>query len=160
MGIFAYEDFMKNHPLIWGIIIILLVLVGGTYIGTMHLKAKEEGKECRKFTDDFILAIAQDWDTTELIKRASPELLGSIPQEKLDELADTMRRLGKLKKYSGSVGGPVVHTPKETDKVIYARLLADAEFDAGAKRFLIDLVRHGDKWQIYSFHIETKPPSQ
>jgi hypothetical protein len=149
---------MKNRLLVPGIII-LLALVGGTYIGMTHLRTRGEDRECRQFVDDFIRAVAEEWDANEIAKRASPEWLETLTREQLDEFAVSMRQLGKIQKYGGSVGGPVVHNATK-DEVIIARLLADAKFDAGSARFSFELIRHGGKWQIYHLIVESDVISQ
>jgi hypothetical protein len=140
---------MKIRSIILTLIIIFLLFAGMVFVGHMQLKTMQEFRESREFADSFVLALTKNWDTKEIVERASPELLEAFTRERRDEFVVLARGLGKLKKYNGAEH-PFVEDVRDG---VYAKYEADAEFDAGPAKFTIELIRHSDKWQLYNFHV-------
>jgi D-Tyr-tRNAtyr deacylase len=99
--------------------------------------------------------VISGWNKEELLKQASPELLGVTKDEDLDKLFTMFRKLGKLKKYKGSEGQSLISVTTEQGKKVTANYTAMAEFERGEASIKVNLIKHGDEWQILMFNVSS-----
>ena len=113
-------------------------------------------KESKAYADAAIPAIITNWNEKQFLNRASPELKQKFSQKQFDELFHKFRGFGRLKKYDPTEGHSGTMTIAQGDNQIGAEYFTNATFEKGAAVVEIDLIKHGDQWQIAGFFV--KPP--
>jgi hypothetical protein len=133
-----------------GLIVLLIILAFGY---TEYLRS-QLAPSASAYADESIRAIITTWSEDEAIKRLSPELSAVTPKAQLGQYLATLNdKLGTLQSYGGSKGGVGIKFSVEDGTVITALYVANATFQYGNANILIRLIRHGDAWQILSFHV-------
>lgn len=145
--------------MILGGIFLVILIVGVAGFTYLYLSSNGEAldKESKQYVDTAIPAIISTWDKQAIIDRASPELITAISGDDLDKLLNLCRnKLGQLKEYQGAKGQARINITPTTGKVISAVYLGKANFESGSADINIRLVKHGERWQLLSFHINSK----
>ncbi len=135
----------------------ILGMIIGIGIGSFLLPrpGASLGIASRTAAVDAAMAITERWDAQQLISRESPELARAAPDDRVDGLFNTLRRLGVRLGIDGCSGKATAVPNRdgtETDTADYA---CPAHFQAGDGSIEISLVKTGDVWKISAFQIIT-----
>ena len=139
---------MKKTLMILGGVLLGLIALLAVGYAVLDTKGRALDRESKAYVDAAIPAIASEWDIQELKKRASPELLGALKEGDLEKMTGMYRRLGKLKKYQGCKGDAIISTTAWHGSRIFAKYVVKAEFERGTVDIKVDLIKHGDQWQL------------
>lgn len=147
---------MKKILVVLGISFAVILCACGLSIAYLAYRSNRLDMESKKYADIAIMAIVKDWSEEEAIQRASPELQKAVTREEMNRFFDIYRRLGKLKKYEGTIGQSNISFSLGHEKEITACYNASAEFEGGPANITIYLIKHDDTWQILRFNIDSK----
>jgi hypothetical protein len=142
---------MKKSSTILNFLIVLLILAGLTHIGSIQLKGKHDRRDSRQFAEATILAIADNWDANELARRATPKLSKMLTPQHLRDIE--MRKLGKIKRFDGVNWSPDPDCVKNDRSITSYSYQALVDFENGSARFILNLIKQDDKWQIFGYEI-------
>jgi Na+-transporting methylmalonyl-CoA/oxaloacetate decarboxylase gamma subunit len=156
IGELIMKRILKRSLIFFGVIFLVFIIIIIVMIAIGATIGSRLDKESKQYVDAATVRIISDWDKQELVKHASPELMAATNDKELDKLLDFYRKLGKLKQYKGSEGNATISVTTQHGKVISARYVATAEFEAGLAQIKIELIKHGDNWQIFGFHVDSK----
>ena len=112
-------------------------------------------KESKAYADSAIPAIVTGWSEKELLDRASPELKKAVTIDQLDRLFRWFSILGQLQKCEPAQGQSIMSATTQTGKMISGQYIAQANFQKGKATIKLGLIKHGDQWQILSFHVDS-----
>jgi hypothetical protein len=146
---------MKKLFIGLGVIFLVLVVVIVAFIGYAAFSGTRLDKESKAYADAAIPAIASSWNGQELLSRASPEFQKSAGPADVDRLFGWFKTLGRLHRYEGAQGQAVTSVTPQTGRVISGHYVAKATFDAGEATIEIELIKHGNVWQIAGFKINS-----
>lgn len=113
-------------------------------------------RQSKAYVDAAIPAIITNWNEKQLLDRASPEFKQKVTKQQFDELFHKLRGFGHLKKCEPAEGHVGTIATTQDTKQIGAEYSANATFEKGAAIIDIELIKHGDQWQIVGFFV--KPP--
>jgi len=116
-------------------------------------------KESKAYADSAIPAIVSTWSEKELLDRASPEFKQSVTTDQLDTI-DQLDRLFRFRWFSdlGSLQKcePAQGQTAFTDGgTLVGHYTAKATFEKGEASIKLELIKHGDQWQIQSFYVDS-----
>ena len=131
-------------------LILVAILVGGVFL---FVRGDALDRESKTYADAAIRAIVTSWDVTQLERRESPEFRKATTPEQLATLFSSFRRLGKLREYNGLIGQALMVATTQNGGSITASYITDADFENGSAKIQINLVKHGDQWQILGFRV-------
>ncbi len=143
--------------LIIGCATTLLMLIIGTVIGpelVFSISSPISESECRTFVDDTILAIAQDWDSHELIKRIDPEMLRPGDEEEVEKLFRLYRKLGRLTEYYGAEGE--VWQESGTSGEVGFSYFGEGDFENGFATVKVEGIYKDGNYYILDFNIRSE----
>ncbi|MHC4962443.1 MAG: hypothetical protein ACYTE1_07520 [Planctomycetota bacterium] len=147
---------MNKKVILWIVFCFLLIVLTVGLLGYYLVsKGIQLDKESKDYVDTVVPNVISGWNKEELLKQASPELLGVTKDEDLDKLFTMFRKLGKLKKYKGSEGQSLISVTTEQGKKVTANYTAMAEFERGEASIKVNLIKHGDEWQILMFNVSS-----
>jgi len=149
---------MKKALTILGGIFICLIVVAVVGFSVLNYFGNKLDKESKSYVDEVIPIIIADWNSKELINRASPEFLESTPLDKLNSFMNACsKRLGKLKEYKGAKGQAGIHYGIGIkNKSTTAEYVAEAIFDNASATIQIQLVLRNDIWHILGFRVNSE----
>jgi hypothetical protein len=149
---------MKKFLIGLGVIFLLLILVVAVLIGYAAFTGSKLDKESKAYVDAAVPAILSSWNEQELLSRESPEFQKATSSADVDRLFRWFRTLGPLHKYEGARGEAITSVTPQTGKVISARYVAKAVFNAGEANVEVGLIKHGSQWQIARFNVIPPAP--
>ncbi|SRR5712691_6533078 len=144
---------MKKLLIVLGVIFLALVVVVAAFIAYAAFTGSALDKESKAYVDAAVPAIVSSWSEQQLLTRASPEFQKAASPPDVDRLFRWFRTLGRLQKYEGAHGQAVTSVTPQSGKVVSGRYVAKAVFDAGEASIQIEVIRHGDVWQIARFDV-------
>jgi hypothetical protein len=111
-------------------------------------------KGSKELTDSSILAMSEGRARDTLMERASTNLKEHLDDSALAAMASGMTGMGKLVKYEGSQGEShtAISPGKETE--ITAHYVANADYERGSLKFVVDLVFVKGEWKIDKLNIQ------
>ena len=127
-------------------LVVLVLGIGG--FGMLAFRGNELDAESRAFVDGRVPAIAAHWSKQELLDRATPELRENAGPEQLQEMFQTLSRLGRLVEYGGAQGQAMM------TYIAGSGSTARAKFEAGSAIFKIGLLKRDGHWMIHNFHVD------
>jgi hypothetical protein len=135
---------------IFTVIIVIIVIAAAIFIPrTLKLD-----REATAYIQDAVPKIVTNWNSQELVDRATPELLAAgESRDKLDRLFIMFQRLGSFKHLDKPEGTVVSSAYTGTGTVTTGNYKALGEFEKGKARIEIQLQRVGNTWKINGFHI-------
>jgi hypothetical protein len=146
---------MKKAFQVLGVLFVVLLLALGIFIGVAAHNGSKLDASSKEYVDANVPPIVNAWSTTELLKRASPELRKVASPSQLTQLFAKLSLLGSLTKYEGAKGDSFVSfTPKE-GKVITANYEAAATFEKGPATIKIGLIQESGQWMILKFYVDS-----
>jgi len=146
---------MKKFFIVLGSIFLALIVLGGIGIAFVAIRGTALDKESRAYADSAIPAIVTGWSEKELLDRASPEFKKAVTIDQLDRLFRWVSGLGQLQKCEPAQGQAGISVTPQTGKVISGQYTAKATFQKGEAVIKLGLIKHGDQWQILSFHVDS-----
>lgn len=147
---------MKKILTIFGAVFLLLLIVSVIGFALLAKTGNALDKESKQYVDTVIPKITSTWNKQSLIEHASPEFMQSINSNDLDKLINIFQKLGKLKSYNGANGQANISVTPQNGKIITAAYSGKADFESGPAEIQVNLIKHGDKWQILGFRINSR----
>jgi hypothetical protein len=146
---------MKKLLVALGIVFIGFVVVIAALIGYAAFTGGALDKESKAYVDTSVPAIVSFWNEQELLGRASPEFEKAVSPADVERLFRWFRTLGRLQKYEGAQGQATISVTPKTGKIVSGHYVAKAVFDAGDANIEIHLIKHGNRWQIAGFKVDS-----
>lgn len=148
---------MKKLLQVLGILFLVVVIGVGVLVAYAAYNGSRLDKSSKDFVDRSVPIIAATWSPSELLRRASPELIQATNAhpEQLQQLFDKLSQLGALKQYDGSKGDSNVYLDSRKGKNISAAYTAYATFDHGSAKFSVKLVQKDGLWQYVNFRVDS-----
>jgi hypothetical protein len=147
---------MKKFFVVLGVIFTCLIILGVIFISIAARTGSKLDAESKAYVDRIVPLIVASWDPKELLNNASPELLKVAPSDKLDSMFKMFaEKLGGYKEYKGSKGDSLVNiTPQ--GKTITAAYITQVAFDKADATVKIRVIKHGEKWQVLEFYVDSQ----
>jgi hypothetical protein len=146
----------KKILIVLGAIFLALIILAVIGIGIAAFKGSALDKQTRAYVDSTVPLIVSNWDEQALLSRASPEFTQAVDKENLDKLYFMFWKLGKFRNYEGSKGQSYMSMTTENGKSVTAVYVCKATFDAGPADIKVTLVKHGEKWEIAGFRVDSE----
>jgi hypothetical protein len=146
---------MKKFLIVLGSIFLVLIVLGAIGIAFVAVRDSALDKESKAYVDSAIPAIVTTWSEKELLDRASPEFKQAATIDQLDRLFRWVSSLGRLQKCDPAQGQALMSATTQTGKMISAQYNAKAKFEKGEAVVKLGLIKHGDQWQVLSFHVDS-----
>lgn len=146
---------MKKFFVILGSIFLAIIVLGAIGIAFVAVRGNALDKESKVYADSAIPAIVTTWSEKELLDRASPEFKQAVTIDQLDRLFRWVSGLGQLQMCEPAQGHAVMSATTQTGKMISAHYSAKAAFQKGEAMIKLGLIKHGDRWQILNFHVDS-----
>jgi hypothetical protein len=132
---------------------VCLLCAGGGYF--LFMKGKGALDEAGKFGDESFRSITASWDQSNFMSLAAPELKSTVKQEEIDSyLAARKEALGPLKSMDSHVTSFNAQN-NNGETTITAEWNATVTFEKGSGTASMQLVKHGDKWGIARFVVDS-----
>jgi hypothetical protein len=145
---------MKKLFTILGVIftvIIAIIVIAAVIFIPRTLKLD---REATAYIQDAVPKIVTNWDSQELVDRATPELIDAAKsRDEIDRLFVMFHQLGSFKHLDKPEGTVVSSAFTDTGTVTVGNYSAQAEFEKGPATIKIQLRRVNDTWQINGFRI-------
>jgi len=146
---------MQKFFAVLGIIFLVIIVLGAVSIGFIAVRGNALDKESKAYADAAIPAIVSNWNQNELLGRASPEFKKAVTQQQLDQMFRWFISLGRFQSSEPAQGQAGITVTPQTGKVISGQYTAKAKFEKGEATIKLGLIKHGDQWQIASFHVDS-----
>jgi hypothetical protein len=134
---------------IFAIFIVILITAAVIFI-PRAIKLEHGGAV---YLQDAIPKIVTNWNSQELVDRATPELLATGSRDSVNRLFVMFQRLGSLKHLDTPEGTITSSAYTGTGTVTIGNFKAEAEFEKGPATISVQLERVKDTWEINGFHI-------
>jgi hypothetical protein len=147
---------MKKIFLILGGIFAVILVVLGIVAAIFIPRLIKLDREATAYIKDAVPRIAANWDSQDLVDRATPELLSAAKTRKeIDRLFVLFRHLGALKHLDKPKGMVSWRTFTGTGTVTFGNYTVEGQFQQGAATIEIQLRRVGNTWKINGFRINS-----
>jgi hypothetical protein len=146
---------MKKFFIVLGSVSLGIIVLGAIAIAFVAIKGSALDKESKAYAESAIPAIVSTWSEKALLDRASPEFKSAVTIDQLDRLFRWVSGLGQLQKCEPAQGQAVMSATTQTGKRISAQYTSKATFQKGEATIKLGLIKHGDHWQILSFHVDS-----
>src|SRR5437667_1971189 len=146
---------MKKFFIVLGSVFLAIIVIGAVGIAVVAIKGSALDKESKGYADSAVPAINSTWSEKALLDRASPEFKKAVTIDQLDRLFRWVGGLGQLQKCEPAEGQAVMSAITQTGKRISAQYTSKATFQKGEATIKLGLIKHGDQWQILSFHVDS-----
>jgi hypothetical protein len=146
---------MKKFLIIMGAIfcgLIVLVVIGIVVLATRGTRLD---KESRAYAQTAIPSILRTWNEEAFFEMASPEMKRAVSAKQADGFFQTFRRLGNLQHCDPVNGQATIHFVPGQLGTPTAHYETAAKFEQGDGRIILDLIKHGDQWQLLGFYINS-----
>ncbi|HTR43198.1 MAG TPA: hypothetical protein VMH87_16410 [Pseudomonadales bacterium] len=138
--------------IIFAVIISLIITAAAIFIP----HALKLDHEATAYIQDAVPRIVTNWNSQELVDRATPELLAEgKSREDIDRLFVEFGKLGALKHLDTPEGTVNTRAYTGSGIVTVGNYEAKAEFENGTATIRIQLLRVGGGWKINGFHISS-----
>jgi hypothetical protein len=145
---------MKKLFTILGVVFAAIISIFIIAVAIFIPGALKRNHEAVIYIQDAVPKIVTNWNSQELMDRATPELLAAVKKnDELDRLFIMFKRLGSLKHLDQPEGTVVSSTYTGTGTVTFGNYKTHAEFEKGEARIEIQLRLVGDTWKINGFRI-------
>lgn len=145
---------MKKIILNLGILFLVLVFIGGIFLGYEISLVKRADLSSQKYVDETVPKIASMWSEKVLLQESSPEFLQNVNEYQLKQSFSQFKRLGMFKSSQPAQGNSFVslHFPK--GKEITARYEKEVSFEKGKTKIKMNLIQRKGTWKILYFYID------
>ena len=151
---------MKTALSIIGIVFLVLLILGGSFIGFVIYEGNKFDASSKAYADASIQAIVTNWSKDELIKRESPQFRSATPDDQLIQLFSQLSQLGPLKSYEGSKGEAKMNVTPASGLEITAVYKAGGTFQNGEAEIKLTLTYANGEWKILGFGVNSPLFSQ
>jgi hypothetical protein len=141
-----------------GIAFVIVIASVGGLVAFAAWKGSGLDSECKAYVDQAIVDVGENWDKTQLIRRASPRLLRVVSPDQITTLFQQLTKFGPLVHYDGARGQATMKLAIVGDSGVTAHYEASATFANGHARFRIDLSKDNQHWVIDGFYVDLTPP--
>lgn len=146
---------MKKVLIVLGTIFLALIVVVAVLIGYAAVTGNALDKQSEAYVAAAVPAIVSSWNEQEILSRASPEFEKTTGPAEVKRLFQRFRTLGRLQKCEKAQGQSVISMTPNTGRIVSAHYVTRAVFDGGEARIEIDLLKHGNLWQIARFKVDS-----
>jgi len=146
---------MRKVLVVLGAVFVVIIVAGGIAVFVLAQKGAGLDRESKAYVDDAVVAITANWNSDELLRRATPQLRATIKLEDLKTFFDGLSALGHLQEYEGSKGQANVMMTTGSGTTISANYEAKARYQKGPATFQIVLMKIDDHWMIHGFHVDS-----
>ncbi len=146
---------MKKFLIILGSIFLAIIVFGAIGIAFIAVRGNALDKESKAYANSAIPAIVTTLSEIELLDRASSEFNKAATADELDRLFRWMSGLGRLKECGPAQGQASMFVTPQNGKLISAQYTSKATFEKGEATIKLGLIKHGDQWQVLSFHVSS-----
>jgi len=144
---------MKKLFTILGVIFVAILVIMGIAAAIFIPHALKLDREATAYIQDAVPKIVTNWNSQELVDRATPELLADAgSRDNIDRLFKMFEQLGSFK-HLGKPEGTVTSSAHTGSTVTLGNYKVQAQFENGAATIGIQLRRVGDSWKINGFRI-------
>ena len=146
---------MKTILVVLGAIFLLLMVVGGAFIGYAAYTGTQLDASSKQYVDQNVPAIVSTWSPSTLIEQASPRLMEKTSADQINQLFSSLSgKLGKFASYDGSKGDSNINFDLSGKTDTTASYVANATFQNGKAEIKILLTRENGQWKILGFHVD------
>ena len=137
---------------IFAVIIVIIVIAAAIFIPrTLKLD-----REATAYIQDAVPKIVTNWNSQELVDRATPELIAAgKSHDEMDRLFVMFRQLGSFKHLDKPEGTVVSSAFTGSGTVTVGNYTAHGEFEKGTATIKIQLRRVDNTWKINGFRINS-----
>jgi hypothetical protein len=147
---------MKKLLIILGVIFLIVIILVAAGIAFVAVRGSALDKQSKAYVDRNVPLIFSSWDDQVLWSQASPEFVQATTKDKQDRLfVGLSHKFGKMQAYQGCDGQAYMNDSAHSGEVVGAVYTARLIFDAGPADIKVTLIKHGDKWQIEGFNINS-----
>jgi hypothetical protein len=146
---------MKKFFIVLGSIFFTFIVLGIIAFGYIAIRGTALDKESKTYADSAIPAIVSTWSEKELLDRASSEFKNAVTIDQLDRMFHWFTSLGHLQKCEPAQGQAIMSATPQTGRMTTGEYTAEATFEKGEATIKVVLIKHGDQWQIGSFHVDS-----
>ncbi len=137
-----------------GAVFAFLIVAIVVLIAVAATKGRALDRESKQYSDTAIHVICTTWDESQLIDRASPEMLKSLPcQTEIEQLFAQWRRLGPMTSLDSLQGDANTTVLFGNGIRVTAGYVGIAHFRGGAARIKITLVKRDGAWRVLGFWV-------
>jgi hypothetical protein len=145
---------VKTFLIILGVVFLILIIAAAGFVGYSAYTGSKLDASSKAYVDASVPAIISTWSRNELIKRASPQLRKSTPDEQVGEFfLKLANQLGSFQSYDGSKGDSNMSYTTKDGEVISASYTANATFQNGKIDIQIKLIQINGEWLLLGFHV-------
>ena len=138
--------------IIFAVILAVIVIAAAIFIP----RALKLDHEAVAYIQDAVPKIVANWNSQELVDRATPDLMDAAKsRDELDRVFVMASKLGALRQLDTPEGRIYSSAYTGTGVVTLGDYEAKAEFEKGTATIQIQLRRVGDTWKINGFHISS-----
>ncbi len=146
---------MKKALILAGGGFLVLIVAAGIGAGIRFLNNSALDRESKAFADSAIPAIVSEWNIRELMARSSSGFREKLRKKEFSNRFALFARIGKMKRYSPSVGDTNFNFSFSSGAEITADYSAIASFENGTAQVEVSLVKRGKKWLISDFRVNS-----
>lgn len=146
---------MKKFLIVLGSIFLAIIIILAIGIAFVAVRGTRLDKESQAYADASIPPITRTWSEKALLDHASPEFKKAVTIDELDRLFRWLSRLGRLQQVGSAQGHATMSSTTQYGNRITADYRAEATFEKGKATISLTLIKHGDKWQILGFRVNS-----
>jgi hypothetical protein len=150
--VLRHKAIMKKVLMFAGAVFAFLIVAIVVLIAVAATKGTALDSESKQYSDTAIRAICTTWDESQLIDRAGPEMLKSLPsQTETQQLFAQWRRLGPMTSLDPLQGDANTTMLFGNGIRVTAGYVGIAHFKSGAARIKITLIKRDGAWRLVGF---------
>jgi hypothetical protein len=146
---------MKTALSIIGIVFLVLLFLGGCFIGFVGYEGTKYDVSSKAYVDESVPAIVRNWSKDELVKRESPQFREATSDDQLTALFTKLNALGAMQSYGGAKGDANMNITPASGFQITATYIAEANFQNGNAKIKVNLIQVNGDWQILGFRVNS-----
>lgn len=140
-----------------GKVFLVLLVLAAAFVAYGFWQGPILDAQSKAYVDAAVPAIFTRWDKQELVSRASPEFSQSMTDSDLNTFFSGMaRHLGVLVRCDGATGEGRIFINQHGLRIT-AQYQVKAQFYTAPALIQISLIKHGDQWQIFGCHLDSRP---
>ena len=148
---------MKKFLSIVGGLFLLLLIVGGGFVGYTAYKKQGLDASSKAYVERNVPTVVSTWSKDELLKRSSPQLTKILNEkpEQLHLLFQKLSKLGAMQSFGEVDGASSIFYTTQNGKVVSAAYVAKAKFEHGEADVSVKLIQLSGQWQFLSFYVNS-----
>jgi hypothetical protein len=147
---------MKKFLMVLGGIFVAILVIFGIAAAIFIPRLLQLDREATAYIQDAVPKIVENWNSKELLDRATPELLSVVKSnDEIDRLFTMFQQLGSLKRLETPRGSVVSRAFTGAGTSTVGNYTAQADFEKGTATIHIQLRRVNDAWLINGFRINS-----